>query len=235
MNKVLDIIKDDIGTGAVDPTNEEPIYLDTYLPRKFKIGITVPGDNSIDIYTHDIGIVVMTTKAGQLRGFNIMVGGGLGRTHRKESTFPRLADHLGFVKPEDLYDVLKAIVAVQRDHGNRELRINARMKYLVEKWGIAKFREYVEQYAGVRVRRKFESMIGRSYYFFELQLTTSNIFPHILRSPLSLYVAYRWENTRNYQNGSTKVGWAGTTKVTAIISSVFSLRTEGLRTREISS
>jgi len=149
--KIQEILKHDNGNGVADPNHSEPIYRDTYLPRKFKIGITVPGDNSIDIYTQDIGIIVMTTKTGRLQGFNLMVGGGLGRTHRKENTFPRLADHLGFVEPQNIFEVLKAIVAVQRDHGNREVRMNARMKYLIQLWGIDKFRDYVEQYSGVEM------------------------------------------------------------------------------------
>ena len=56
-----------------------------------------------------------------LKGFNIVVGGGMGRTHRKEETFARAADHLGFVKKEDFFEAMKAILAVQRDHGNREV------------------------------------------------------------------------------------------------------------------
>jgi len=85
----------------------EPLYGDRYLPRKFKIGVTVPGDNSLDIYTNDIGVVVITNDKGELEGFNIMVGGGMGKTHNKEQTFPRAATHLGFVKKDDIFEALK--------------------------------------------------------------------------------------------------------------------------------
>merc|ERR1719445_355334 len=108
----------DSGRGIILKDATEPIYGDRYLPRKFKVGITVPGDNSIDIYTNDIGLVVVCDEKGELEGFNVMVGGGMGRTHNKETTFARVADHLGFVPVEHTMELLKSIVASQRDHGN---------------------------------------------------------------------------------------------------------------------
>ena len=139
----------DSGRGVVLTDSVEPIYGDRYLPRKFKIGVTVPGDNSLDVYTNDIGVVVITNEqTGELEGFNVMVGGGMGRTHNKESTFARVADHLGFVPKEDMMELMKCIVASQRDHGNRDVRANARMKYLVHTLGIDNFRKLVESYFG---------------------------------------------------------------------------------------
>lgn len=85
-----------------------------YLPRKFKIAVTVPGDNSVDIFIHDVGLVVIMDPDGKtLKGYDIYVGGGMGRTHNKESTFARVAEPLGFVAKEDLSEVLKAILATQ--------------------------------------------------------------------------------------------------------------------------
>lgn len=141
----------DNGRGIILPDATEPIYGTQYLPRKFKIGVTVPGDNSLDIYTNDIGCVVITNDAGELEGFNVMVGGGMGRTHNKENTFARAADHMGFVPKEDIMEVLKAIVASQRDHGNRDVRANARMKYLVHTLGIDSFKKLVESYYGKEI------------------------------------------------------------------------------------
>lgn len=152
MDKVGEIMRFDNGKGVVFNGHEEPIYGDTYLPRKFKVGVTVPGDNSIDIYTQDIGIICVPDSSGNVVGYNLIVGGGMGRTHRKESTFPRTGDHLGYVSSEHLWEALKAIVATQRDHGNRSIRVNARMKYLVDKLGIDGFRALVESYFG----RQFE-------------------------------------------------------------------------------
>eukprot|EP00551_Chaetoceros_affinis_P007101 CAMPEP_0203666764 /NCGR_PEP_ID=MMETSP0090-20130426/3755_1 /ASSEMBLY_ACC=CAM_ASM_001088 /TAXON_ID=426623 /ORGANISM="Chaetoceros affinis, Strain CCMP159" /LENGTH=633 /DNA_ID=CAMNT_0050530753 /DNA_START=150 /DNA_END=2051 /DNA_ORIENTATION=- len=145
------MVKDN-GRGIILPDSVEPLYGDRYLPRKFKIGVTVPGDNSIDIYTNDIGCVVVTNDKGELEGFNVMVGGGMGRTHNKESTFARAADHLGFVPKEDMMEVMKSILASQRDHGNRDVRANARMKYLVHTLGIDNFRTLVESYYGKKIQ-----------------------------------------------------------------------------------
>ena len=87
-----------------------------------------------------------------LKGFNIVVGGGMGRTHRKEDTFARAADHLGFVPKDDFFEAMKAILAVQRDHGNREVRSSARLKYLVHTLGVDKFRTLTEQYFGKTIQ-----------------------------------------------------------------------------------
>ena len=141
--------KDTNGINKNDPI--EPIYGQHYMPRKFKIGVTVPGDNSIDIYTNDLGLVVITDANGQLQGFNILAGGGLGRTHNKEETFPRMADPIGYVDKEDVYDLVKAIVATQRDYGDRGDRRHARMKYILEEWGVEKFRSTVEGYFGQKI------------------------------------------------------------------------------------
>ena len=147
--RVDEVMKYDSGRGIIVNDAVEPIYGDRYLPRKFKIGVTVPGDNSIDVYTNDIGvIVILNEQTGEHEGFNIMVGGGMGRTHNKANTFARVADHLGYVPKEDAMELMKAIVATQRDHGNREVRANARMKYLVHTLGIDQFRRLVESYYG---------------------------------------------------------------------------------------
>ncbi len=141
--------KDTNGINKNDPI--EPIYGQHYMPRKFKIGVAVPGDNSIDIYTNDLGLVVITDANGELQGFNILAGGGLGRTHNKEETFPRMADAIGYVDKENVYDLVKAIVATQRDYGDRGDRRHARMKYILEEWGVEKFRSTVEGYFGQKI------------------------------------------------------------------------------------
>jgi len=138
----------DTGRGVMTTDPVEPLYGQRYLPRKFKCAVTVPGDNSLDIYINDIGLVVITNEAGELEGFNVMVGGGMGRTHNKDSTFARAADHLGYVPKDDVMDFCKCILAAQRDHGNREVRLNARMKYLVHTLGIDGFRNLVQTYYG---------------------------------------------------------------------------------------
>jgi len=134
--------------GTVIHNNEEPIYGTHYMPRKFKCAVTVPGDNSIDAYTQDVTLVVITDRAGKLKGFNVLAGGGLGRTHNKEETFARAADEIGYVDQQDIFDLMKAIVATQRDYGDRANRRHARMKYLIHDWGVERFRQQVETYLG---------------------------------------------------------------------------------------
>jgi len=136
------------GNGTVFHDSEEPLYGTYYMPRKFKCAVTVPGDNSIDLFSQDVALVVITNEQGELQGFNVYAGGGLGRTHNKEETFARMADAIGYVEKDDIYDVMKAIVATQRDYGDRVNRRHARMKYLIHDWGVDKFRSAVEGYWG---------------------------------------------------------------------------------------
>jgi sulfite reductase (ferredoxin) len=117
----------------------EPIYGDVYLPRKFKIGVAWPGDNNVDVLANDVGIVPILSggTTGDVSGYNIYVGGGLGMSHaREEDTYPLLALPLGFVGPERVVDVVEAVVTTQRDFGRRDDRHRARLKYLVEDRGI---------------------------------------------------------------------------------------------------
>jgi sulfite reductase (ferredoxin) len=136
------------GNGTLIHDNEEPIYGTHYMPRKFKCAVTVPGDNSVDLFSQDVSLVVITNEQGELIGFNVYAGGGLGRTHNKEETFSRMADALGYVDRGDVYDLIKSIVATQRDYGDRVDRRHARMKYLLHDWGVEKFRQTVESYWG---------------------------------------------------------------------------------------
>jgi sulfite reductase (ferredoxin) len=153
------------GNGTIVHDNEEPIYGTYYMPRKFKICVTVPGDNSIDLYSQDLTLVVITNKKKQLEGFNIFAGGGLGRTHGKEETFARLADPIGYVAKDDVYDIVKAIVATQRDYGDRTDRRHARLKYLINEWGLDKFRTQVEEYFGKSLEA-FKPLPEFKYYDF---------------------------------------------------------------------
>ncbi|KAF9596059.1 hypothetical protein IFM89_006986 [Coptis chinensis] len=144
--------RNDNSHGTNFPDSPEPIYGTQFLPRKFKVAVTVPMDNSVDILTNDIGVVVISDADGEPQGFNLYVGGGMGRTHRVDTTFPRLGEPLGYVPKEDILYAVKAIVVTQRDNGRRDERRYSRMKYLINSWGIEKFKSVVEQYYG----RKFE-------------------------------------------------------------------------------
>ncbi|MEA5410140.1 sulfite reductase, ferredoxin dependent [Synechococcus sp. BA-120 BA3] len=124
----------------------EPLYGSTYLPRKFKVAVTVPGDNSVDLLTQDIGLVLFSDPSGRPLGCNVYVGGGMGRTHNKEETFARTADPLGYVAAGHVLELVQAIVALQRDHGDREQRRHARMKYLIHDRGVDWFRTELGRY-----------------------------------------------------------------------------------------
>ena len=130
---------------------EEPIYGKLYLPRKFKTVIAVPPSNDVDIYAHDLGYIAILGGDDKIVGYNVTVGGGMGMTHGNEETFPRLADQLGFCTPEQAVLVGEAVVRVQRDFGNRDVRTNARLKYTVERMGIDAFREEVEKLCGFKL------------------------------------------------------------------------------------
>jgi sulfite reductase (ferredoxin) len=140
-----------IDPGPLPDGEEEPIYGKAYLPRKFKIGIAPPGDNCIDVYTQDVGLVAIA-RDDTVQGFNLLVGGGLGMTHNKPNTFPRLADPLAFVTPDQVTPVVEHIVAIQRDFGDRTNRKHARLKYLVHEWGVERFRAAVEERLGDRLQ-----------------------------------------------------------------------------------
>ena len=136
----------------------EPIYGDTYLPRKFKAAFVIPPQNDTDIFTQDLGFIAIV-EDGELAGYNVTVGGGMGMTHSEKETYPRLADVLGFVRPENVLSVAEAVVTTQRDYGDRTNRKHARLKYTIDDRGVDWFRSEVESRSGVT----FES--ERQYAF----------------------------------------------------------------------
>ena len=126
---------------------EEPLYGDTYLPRKFKIGVALPWDNCVDILVQDLGFVAVTN-GKRIIGYNVYVGGGLGMTHNKPATFPALGQPLAWVTSAQVLPVATAIVAIFRDWGDRENRKHARIKYLVAEKGIEWFRQELNNRLG---------------------------------------------------------------------------------------
>lgn len=131
--------------GPPPEPDHDPIYDKAYLPRKFKTGIALCDDNCIDVYDQDAGLLAVTCQ-DSLVGFNVLVGGGMGTTPSNDHCFPALAKRMAFIAPEHVLPVLTAIVLVQRDFGNRADRSQARMKYLIHNWGLAKFKAKVEEY-----------------------------------------------------------------------------------------
>jgi sulfite reductase (NADPH) hemoprotein beta-component len=114
---------------------EEPLYGKTYMPRKFKIGFVVPPINDIDVYAQDLGFIAIVDN-GKLVGFNIAIGGGMGRTDQAPQTYPRLASVIGFVPADKVLETCDAVMSVQRDYGDRLDRGRARFKYTVDDKGL---------------------------------------------------------------------------------------------------
>ncbi|MBA3319388.1 MAG: NADPH-dependent assimilatory sulfite reductase hemoprotein subunit [Gemmatimonadales bacterium] len=135
------------GERQVSTEEEEPFYGDAYLPRKFKTGVALSTDNCVDIRSQDVGLVAIVDGRA-VRGYNVLVGGGLGMTHHKADTTARLAEPLGFVAPEHAVEAVRIVAAIFRDFGNRADRRHARLKYLVAEWGMERFRAEFQSRAG---------------------------------------------------------------------------------------
>lgn len=120
--------------------DEEPFYGPQYLPRKFKTGFALATDNCVDIFSYDCGLIALIEN-GQARGFNVVVGGGMGMTHGRQDTFARLAEPLGRVAVENAVETVRTLAAIFRDFGNRGDRRHARLKYLIAEMGIDRFRK----------------------------------------------------------------------------------------------
>jgi sulfite reductase (ferredoxin) len=130
--------------GAEEP---DPLYGERYLPRKFKIGLAVPDDNTIDVLTNDLAIVALW-RDRRLCGYNFLLGGGHGMTHNMPRTYPRLATPVAFVEPQDLVEAAAAVVRLHRDHGDRGNRRHARLKYVIAERGEAWARDRLSEYLG---------------------------------------------------------------------------------------
>ena len=130
------------------PANKDfvdPLYGTTYLPRKFKIGFAIPPLNDTDIFTNCCGFIAISDASGKLSGYNLTAGGGMGRSHGNTATFPRLADVIGFLPPEKVVDVARAVLTIHRDFSDRTDRKHARLKYVLEDRGAKWFREELER------------------------------------------------------------------------------------------
>jgi len=127
----------------------EPIYGKTYLPRKFKVAVAVPPSNDVDVFAHDLGYIAILDGKGNVAGWNVTVGGGMGMTHGEEDTYPRTADVMGFCTTENAVKIAEAVVTVQRDWGDRVNRKHARLKYTIEDRGFDFFRAEVVRRSGI--------------------------------------------------------------------------------------
>jgi len=137
---------------------QEPIYGSAYLPRKFKIGFAIPPHNDVDVFAQDLGFIAII-EHGELLGYNVTIGGGMGATHGDPETYPRLGNVIGFVTPDQVIAIATAVVTAQRDFGNRAVRKRARLKYTIDDRGLDWFKAEVERRAG------FSPVPARSFGF----------------------------------------------------------------------
>lgn len=139
----------------------DPLYGQTWLPRKFKTAFVIPPVNDVDILTNDLGFIAIVEN-DQVVGYNVAVGGGMGRSHGQVVTYPRLADVLGYCTPDKLVDIAKAVVSIHRDFGDRTDRKHARLKYVIAEHGVDWARAEIEKRANVKLAPakpfKFTSM-----------------------------------------------------------------------------
>jgi len=136
-----------VGGGEPD---HEPLYGATYLPRKFKVAIAVPPSNDVDVFAHDLGFIAIV-EDGTLAGFDVTVGGGMGMSHGEPATYPRLADVIGFCRPEQVIRVTEEVLKVQRDFGDRSDRKHARLKYTIDDRGVDWFKDELAARLGWRL------------------------------------------------------------------------------------
>lgn len=148
---------------------EDPLYQDRYLPRKFKIAIVIPPNNDVDVLANDLGLIAIIEN-GVLKGFNIAVGGGLSTTHGNPDTYARLGTVLGFVEAgEKTLKAVYEVLTIQRDYGNRSDRKLARIKYTIDRVGVDWFREELSRRAGFTIEdpRPYSFNSRVDYYGWE--------------------------------------------------------------------
>jgi sulfite reductase (NADPH) hemoprotein beta-component len=128
--------------------NEEPVYGDLYLPRKFKVGYAIPPVNDIDVYGQDLGFIAVVEDR-RLLGFNVCVGGGMGQLDNRDDSYPRLAEQIGFIPPDQAPAFAETVMMIQRDFGDRQDRHRARFKYTLDNYGTAWFIDELASRRGV--------------------------------------------------------------------------------------
>ncbi|KAK6203144.1 putative sulfite reductase [nadph] beta subunit [Scheffersomyces amazonensis] len=143
----------------------EPLYGPTYLPRKFKIVITVPPYNDVDVYAHDIGLIAIV-EDNEVIGFNLLAGGGMGSTHNNKKTYPRTGSMFGYVPKDKVHIACEKIMLVQRDFGDRTNRKHARLKYTIDDLGVEVFKQKVEDLLDFKFEEAKEFEIKSNVDYF---------------------------------------------------------------------
>ncbi len=179
----------------------------SYLPRKFKIAVTAAAHDRAATEVHDVGVHIKRGPDGAL-GFEILAGGGLGRT-------PIIGQVIREYLPQaDLLAYLEAILRVYNRHGRRDNIHKARIKILVRSLGVAEFRRQVEaEFEASRdvAPQLTEAEVARMRGFFEpppyqqLDDLPESVWPGPMGSSLAPYQAWYRYNTRAHRVAGYRV------------------------------
>jgi len=149
-NCVRNITSDQYAGRAKDELSDPRVYCEllrqysflhpefSYLPRKFKIAVTGSPNDRAAVAVHDIGLRMHKNEQGEI-GFEVLVGGGLGRTPYIGQTIRK------WLAPADLLSYVEAILRVYNMQGRRDNIHKARIKIIVNQMGIDKYRELVDK------------------------------------------------------------------------------------------
>lgn len=157
----------------------EPIYGPSYLPRKFKVNITVPPYNDVDVWSSDVGLVtIVDPETQEVTGYNMYVGGGMGTTHNNKKTYPRTGSLFGYLPSSDVIKAIEGVMVIQRDNGDRVDRKHARLKYTIDDMGVDVYKAKVEEYTGKKFEpaRPFEIKDNHDYFGWVKDETGLNHF-----------------------------------------------------------
>ncbi len=146
-------------------TEDEPIYGAQYLPRKFKVGIAHPHDNSVDVLTQDVGLVPI----GAGEQYDLYAGGGLGITHNQPQTRQLLGLHLGRVQRAQVVAATRAIALLQKEHGERKDRRQARWKYTIRRLGVDTVKRALRERFGIELRDGEPAPLAPNRFFLGWQ------------------------------------------------------------------
>jgi sulfite reductase (ferredoxin) len=141
-------LSDAEGRNVAPVNSDEPLYGVHYLPRKFKVGIAHADDNSIDVLTQDVGLVPVDAEGAR---WDLYSGGGLGQSHNNPQTAPLLGLFHGRIDRAQVVDAVRAIATLQKEHGERRDRKQARWKYTIRRLGLDAVKKALRERFAIRL------------------------------------------------------------------------------------
>ncbi len=162
---------------------EDPLYQDRYMPRKFKIAIAIPPNNDVDVFGNDIGLIAIIEN-NKLHGFQYRNRWWLIYHSWQCGNVCKAGNSNRFYAGEE--KTLKAIyeiLTVQRDYGNRSDRKLARLKYTIDRMGVNNFKKEVEKRTGFKFEeaRPYSFSERKDYYGWYQNDKGNGIIPYLLK------------------------------------------------------